>query len=438
MSHLVEGGRPLAKVRLFGFPVTVDISFVVVVAILGWYPGVTVTSFVVWLVMVPLAVLVHELGHAFVARTTGARPSITLAGLGGLTTYAPPTPLSRARSIAISTAGPAVGIVVGLALLVLDRAPGLDGGLGQTVLDLAVFTTLGWSLLNLLPILPLDGGQTLRELLPGSPARRAVRAAAVSIVFAVLAAVLAYRAGLVFGALLAAFFVITNVMTVRDARQLDRVDVNQRVVHLLWAGRGEEARALLAEQGPATPVHSLVRAAVRAAGEDPAGGRAELEAAVAADPADPRAAGLLVLALRQREDWRAVRDLVARGGAVDPGSALAAQTVAFQTGAPRASAEIGQAWLDRLPAGTGRPAGAGAEAPLIAYNTACGWAAVGELGRGVAAFARAAELGFADLTTVDSDDDLAPLRPVPGYESARQLIRAAALAAVEEPGEPRR
>ena len=32
-------------------------------------------GFVVWLVMVPLAVLVHELGHAFVARTTGASPA---------------------------------------------------------------------------------------------------------------------------------------------------------------------------------------------------------------------------------------------------------------------------------------------------------------------------------------------------------------------------
>ena len=33
---LVEGGRPIAAFRLFGFPVTVDISFLVVMAILGW------------------------------------------------------------------------------------------------------------------------------------------------------------------------------------------------------------------------------------------------------------------------------------------------------------------------------------------------------------------------------------------------------------------
>ena len=37
------------------------------------------------------------LGHAVVARTTGARPAIALAGFGGLTTFEPPRPLSRGR-----------------------------------------------------------------------------------------------------------------------------------------------------------------------------------------------------------------------------------------------------------------------------------------------------------------------------------------------------
>lgn len=428
---MVEGGRPILSVRLFGFPVTVDISFVVIVAIIGWVPGrTTVTSFVVWLVMVPLAVLVHELGHAFVARTTGAEPVITLAGLGGLTSYVPPAPVSRARSIAISVAGPAVGIVVGLALLAYARGVGVGEGLARDVVGTAIWTTLGWSVLNLLPILPLDGGQTLRELLPGSPAKRAVRAAMVSIVVAVLAAAAAFKVGLVFGALLAAFFVFSNVMTVRSARDLEKVDVNQRLVQLLWAGRTADARDLLADQPAGAAVHPLVRAAVGAAGDDSFGSRRELESAVGRNPADPMAASLLALSHRTREDWPAVRDLVAAGAAVDPGTVLAAQTVAFRSGAKQASAGIGQAWLDHLPA----DAVHGDLPGLIAYNTACGWAGAGDLDRGLAAFRRAAELGFADLTTVDSDDDLAPLRPMPGYDEARQQIRRRALAA-SEPGE---
>jgi hypothetical protein len=176
-------------------------------------------------------------------------------------------------------------------------------------------------------------------------------------------------------------------------------------------------------------VHPLVRATVRAATDDPARGREELENAVRARPEDPTAGSLLLLLHRTREDWAAVRDLVSGGAAVDPGTVLAAQTVAFRSGAKRASAEIGQSWLERL--GPTTPT-SGDLPGLIAYNTACGWAGSGDLDRGLAAFQRAAELGFADLTTVDSDDDIAPLRPLHGYDEARQQVRRRALAAVEQ------
>jgi Zn-dependent protease len=380
---LVEGWRPIAVFRLFGFPVTVDISFLVVVAILGWYPGVGASDFVVWVLVAPVAVLVHELGHAFVARTTGAAPTITLAGLGGLTSYLPPRPLSRGRSIAISVAGPAVGIVIGLVLLAYGLAVGAGSDLAATVLNTAIYTTLGWSLLNLLPVLPLDGGQTLRELLPGSRATREVRAAVVSVVVGVGIGLAALYFGLVFGALMAGLLVFTNVMTVRQARQQQDLGVNERALQLLWSGHEDEARLLIAEESGNEPVHPLVHAV---------------------------AAG----------DWPAARELVgaAQGG---PGAALVAQTVAFRGGAHRESAELGEAFL-------ALPSLDGEVAPLVAYNAACGWARAGEPERGLAAFRRAADLGFADLTAVDSDDDLAPLRPLPGYDEARQQVRLRALA----------
>jgi Zn-dependent protease len=422
----VEGGRPIARFRVFGFPVTIDISFIVIMAILGWQPGGALRDFVVWLVMVPVAVLVHELGHAFVARTTGASPSIHLAGLGGLTTYLPTHPLSRARSVAISVAGPAVGIVIGLALLAYGRGAGAHSELERSIVNTAIFTTLGWSILNLLPILPLDGGQTLRELLPGSPAKRATRAAMVSVVVAVLGALLALRFGQVFAALLAAFFVLSNIGTIRTARAEGSLDVNTQVVRLLWSGRPDDAQDLASDPG----VQPLIHSALKAVGPDPAGGRAELELAAGTNADEAVAATALLLAVhRVHADWGAARDVVAGEPRVQADYVLYAQTFAFRSGAKRESAEIGQAWLDR----TGPVLVEQAEVPAtIAYNTACGWAAAGELDRGLAAFRRAAELGFTDLTAVDSDDDIAPLRPLPGYDEARQQIRQRALAAADE------
>jgi Zn-dependent protease len=422
----VEGGRPIARFRVFGFPVTIDISFVIIMAILGWRPGGALRDFVVWLVIVPVAVLVHELGHAFVARTTGASPSIHLAGLGGLTTYLPPQRLSRARNIAISLAGPAVGLVIGLALVAYRRAIGVPAGLADTIVATTIYTTLVWSILNLLPILPLDGGQALRELLPGTPAKRATRAALVSVVVGVAAGLAALALNFVFGALFALFLVLSNVGTIRTARAEGTLDVNTQVVRLLWSGRPDDAQDLASDPG----VQPLVRSAIKAVGPDPAGGRAELELAARTNANDAVAATSLLLAVhRVHEDWAAAREVVAGEPRVQADFVLYAQTFAFRSGAKRESAEIGQAWLDRTgPVLVDQP-----EVPAtIAYNTACGWAAAGDLDRGLAAFRRAAELGFTDLTAVDSDDDIAALRPLPGYDEARQLIRQRALAAADE------
>ena len=231
----------------------------------------------------------------------------------------------------------------------------------------------------------------------------------VSVVVAAIGAVVAYRFGLVFGALMAAFFVFSNVMTVRAAREQRQLDVNARAVRMLWSGRVEDARALVADPTDER-MHPLVRAAVRAASDEPAeraAGTGELTAALAGRDSGG-AASLLLAVDRVHQDWSAARDLVASATDVDPGAVLGVVTAAHQAGAQLASAQIGQAWLDRGSRGT-------PPAPLvpatIAYNTACGWAAVGELDRGVAAFQAAADLGFADLTMVDSDEDLAPLRP---------------------------
>ena len=450
---MVEGGRPIARFRVLGFPVTVDISFLIVIGILGWYPGAEVRDVVVWIVLATFSVLVHELGHAVVARTTGAEPVITLAGLGGLTSYVPPAPVSRARSVAISVAGPAVGIVIGLVLVAVDVAVDVRSDLWSSVLTLGIFITLAWSVLNLLPILPLDGGQTMRELLPGNRAQREVRAAVVSIVTAVLVAVVAVRAGYVFGALMALFLVAANVMTIRQSREVKQLDVSQQVSRLLWAGRVDDARHLAGERseeldqrmldvlavvGPIDEAHGGqvghgdgdgAGAAAAATDTDRGPAMARLRSA-AQHPTDPTGSTLLLLADRARQDWPSVAETVRSAPALGSAAVVAVQNAAHAEGGDRPSAEIGQAFLDR--AGPSQFDGPG-HAAHIAYNTACGWASGGDLDRGMAAFRRAAELGFTDLTTVDSDPEMTPLRPLPGFDEARGIIRQRALAQADTP-----
>ncbi len=279
---LLGSRRSGLRFRLFGFPISVDVSFLVVLAFLG-YPFLSSgpAYLAVWIVVAAVSVLVHELGHAVTARAAGSHPRIDLYGFGGATMYeTPPGGMSRARSIAISLAGPATGIVLGVLLLYAGRVTTPErGSLAAAALSAGVFVTLVWGLLNLLPILPLDGGNVLMELLPGSPGRRQRLAAIVSIVFAVLAGVVALLLGQLYAALLAGWFAVGNIATASARPTAAEPALTQEQAQR----RDDDSRAVrwLVEQGRLAEAHHLAETA-------PVG-------------VDPETAGVLLAALRDVE-----------------------------------------------------------------------------------------------------------------------------------------
>lgn len=307
LNPAVEGGRALLRGRLFGFPVHLDLSFVIIMGILGYYPGVTLRDMALWLLITPVAVLVHEFGHAVVARATGARPQIALAGFGGVTSYVPTRPLSRVWSLGISLAGPAVGLVIGAGLAYLLATADLDrDSWQQQALFVGKWTTLGWSLLNLLPVLPLDGGQAMRELLPGDPAIRERRAAIVSVVTASLAALVSFAVlNQVFLTIFLVFFAVSNVLALREGRRAaggERTPA-QAIVDQLWLGEVAQARRLLADRPPDTPVDPAVHGAVLALTGDREQGLAVLDQELRRRPEEATPAALLALTLTLAHDW---------------------------------------------------------------------------------------------------------------------------------------
>jgi len=112
------------------------------------------------------SVLLHELGHAVVARRRGIETSaIHLHMLGGAAMMTD-MPREPRHEIEIAAAGPAVSLA--LATL-LGTAAWLTGGsvagLGGRWVDLVAYAAalnLGIGLFNLVPALPMDGGRILR------------------------------------------------------------------------------------------------------------------------------------------------------------------------------------------------------------------------------------------------------------------------------------
>jgi Zn-dependent protease len=121
-----------------------------------------------WMACVFVSILLHEFGHVLVGRLFGSEGHIILYSFGGLAVGSNRLP-SRWQRVAVSFAGPAAQLCLyGVLWLIyesIDRTA-LTPPLQATFLFLFEIN-LFWSLLNLLPVWPLDGGMIARELLGG-------------------------------------------------------------------------------------------------------------------------------------------------------------------------------------------------------------------------------------------------------------------------------
>lgn len=157
-----RGGIPLG--RILGFPVYLRWSVLLLVALITLLSGQVIGyrvgfGFVVALLV---SVLLHELGHALVARRLGIGVrAITLEILGGYTEMTGDTPNPRAELL-VSLAGPAVSLGLGVAASV-GAALLPDGPVRQVTL-LVALANLIVAVFNALPGLPLDGGRALRAV----------------------------------------------------------------------------------------------------------------------------------------------------------------------------------------------------------------------------------------------------------------------------------
>ncbi len=186
--------------RAFGIPVRISPWFWLAAFILGYLSAGASQPIAVLIFMAVMfvSILVHELGHALLMRKFGYDPHIVLYHFGGLAIreqrrypggfsgdFAPRSRRNESReSILISLAGPAAGFLLAAATVMLvfaaqgrvefvfrfpdfwavDLREETPAAIYYLV-SFLLFINIFWGLMNLLPIFPLDGGQVARELL---------------------------------------------------------------------------------------------------------------------------------------------------------------------------------------------------------------------------------------------------------------------------------
>jgi Zn-dependent protease len=154
------------RFRLFGFPVIIDPSFLLLVVILYLTNMQQPMYALMVAACILVSVMVHEFGHAVVGRVFGLKSSIRMTLIGGLTEWTDDnkkTP-TNLQFILITLAGPFAGFVLGglvLAYCVVMEVPYEFTISPSSIVDILLLFNFFWGLANLLPLYPLDGGQVL-------------------------------------------------------------------------------------------------------------------------------------------------------------------------------------------------------------------------------------------------------------------------------------
>ncbi|MEF8842951.1 MAG: site-2 protease family protein [Haloarculaceae archaeon] len=197
--------------RLFGIPIELDLTFLLVLPLFAYVIGAQVGQWVgilndvlgagldadvltatptvafalgtVAAVGLFLGVVLHELGHSLVARRYGVEiSSIRLWIFGGIAQLAE-LPEDWKKELYIALAGPVVSVALGaLAYGAFLAVPGIGGTVGVALsflLGYLALMNLALAGFNMLPGFPMDGGRVLRALLARDrPYARATQIAA--------------------------------------------------------------------------------------------------------------------------------------------------------------------------------------------------------------------------------------------------------------------
>jgi len=444
-----------------GIPVRIEPIFLVISGLWGlqWLDyGLDIV--LVWMACSLVSILVHELGHGFALKAFGRPSVIVLHGFGGVT-ISQRQSLSRARSIIVSVAGS----LTAMALLWLPARAWLGSDTGnQQALDyfyggqqlnlwfpiyFLAFQNLWWSVFNLLPIRPMDGGNVTAELFGIDLARR------LSIATAIVGSIWLFTHDQSYGGFFALFLAFNNFQEIRAARvgaDLDAFGVeapegsgpppkgrrrNRGRAKLSAVGPSTSAPPTMGTQDPAR-VSQLAWAALRD-GDAATAKRLTSGLGPAADPylrastalatGDPKAFELFEDAYVQEPNGPpnlVATEVLARAGAA---TVVARRLVERPDGKGRDGAGSLQTHLhyanryaEAAAVGEVVYAGNPPSQAQTAFEVACSWAKAGSVDHAATWLERAADAGFRAPSVVDGEPDLATVRADPRWPLLRARL----------------
>jgi Zn-dependent protease len=176
-----SGAAPVPRGRwswrvgtFFGIETRIHVTFVLLLALIAWVSWQSVPSWVAMFVTIGFvvaifgSVLLHEYGHALMARRFGiGTREIILLPIGGVAQLTS-MPRDAKQEFWVAIAGPLVNVVIAAILAIVVYGvgpivglPGVESGL----LDSLLWANVGLAIFNMLPAFPMDGGRVFRAAL---------------------------------------------------------------------------------------------------------------------------------------------------------------------------------------------------------------------------------------------------------------------------------
>ena len=163
--------------RVFGIPIRIELTWLIIFAVLlipgglyylpnqypHWSPVAVWTVAGLYALLFFASILLHELAHSLVAKLNGIPvQSITLWLFGGVAHLTKAADRPRTEAL-ISIVGPGVNMVIGAALFVYLYLIGANNEYVEVLGAYLLGANAVLAIFNLMPGLPLDGGQLLRS-----------------------------------------------------------------------------------------------------------------------------------------------------------------------------------------------------------------------------------------------------------------------------------
>lgn len=196
-------------------PITIHPLFWLIAIFIAFMSTTTLAGILLGVLVIVISVLVHEFGHALTGMVFGQKTRIELAAFGGFT-YRQGRKLKLWEEFFVVLNGPIAGFLLFVAAKLILNTFTIPYATLLFMLKFAAMVNFFWTIVNLIPVLPLDGGHLLSIILEGIFGFKGIKIAIViGLVIAVAVSIFFFATGRFF---IGALFLILTFESFRSLK----------------------------------------------------------------------------------------------------------------------------------------------------------------------------------------------------------------------------